>query len=249
MTVTTETVDLVSGAATTMRCLLAAPAATSRYPGLVCYSDIFQLTGPMRRACIRLAGHGFVVLAPEIYGRIEAPGTVIPFDDAGRTRGLDDAARTPVAHFDADCGVALDHLSRHPSVDPSRLGAAGFCIGGHLAFRAAMRPEVKAAVCFYPTGVQNGKLGSDDDAESLQRAADIKGRLLLVWGENDPHIPAAGRAAIEGALHAGGVRFEHRIYPAEHAFMRDEGPRFDPEATDAAFAASIRFLRAALAPA
>ena len=73
--------------------------------------------------------------------------------------------------------------------------------------------------------------------------------MLLVWGENDPHIPAAGRAAIEGALHAGGVRFEHRIYPAEHAFMRDEGPRFDPEATDAAFAASIQFLRAALAPA
>jgi carboxymethylenebutenolidase len=172
---------------------------------------------------------------------------VIPFDDAGRTRGLDDAARTPVAHFDADCRLALEHLARHPSVDASRLGAAGFCIGGHLAFRAALQPEVNATVCFYPTGVHNGKLGSDDDAGSLQRAAQIKGRLLLVWGEHDPHIPAAGRAMVEGALHAGGVQFEHRIYPAEHAFMRDEGPRYDPEATDAAFSAAIRFLKAAVA--
>jgi carboxymethylenebutenolidase len=247
MIVTAETVDLATSATTVMRCLLAAPTATGRYPGLVCYSDIFQLTGPMRRACVRLAGYGFIVLAPEIYGRIEVPGTVISFDDAGRTRGLDDAARSPVAHFDADCRLALDHLARHPSVELGQVGAAGFCIGGHLAFRAALQPEVKATVCFYPTGVHNGKLGRDDDAGSLQRVAEIKGRLLLVWGEHDPHIPAAGRATIEGALHACGVRFEHRIYPADHAFMRDEGPRYDPEASDAAFLASTQFLRAALA--
>jgi carboxymethylenebutenolidase len=172
---------------------------------------------------------------------------VISFDDAGRTRGLDDAARSPVAHFDADCRLALDHLARHPSVELGQVGAAGSCIGGHLAFRAALQPEVKATVCFYPTGVHNGKLGRDDDAGSLQRVAEIKGRLLLVWGEHDPHIPAAGRATIEGALHACGVRFEHRIYPADHAFMRDEGPRYDPEASDAAFLASTQFLRAALA--
>ena len=246
MIVTTETVDLPCTATTVMRCLLTAPAAKGRYPGIVCWSDIFQLTGPMRRACARLAGHGFVVLAPEIYGRIEAPGTVIPFDDAGRTRGLDDAARTPVTHFDADGRLALEHLAQHPSVDPARLGAAGFCIGGHLAFRLALQPEVQATVCCYATGVHNGKLGSDDDAGSLQRAGEIKGRLLLVWGEHDPHIPAAGRAMIEGALHAGRVRFEHRVYPAEHAFMHDEGPRYDAEATDAAFAAAVQFLKAAL---
>ncbi len=248
MIVHTEHLDLPASDSF-IRCFSARPQAPGRYPGIVFFSDIFQLTGPMLRSCVRLAGHGFTVLAPEIYRRSEPPGSVIPFDDAGRTRGMEGAARTPVAHFDEDCRLALDHLARHPSVDPSRLGAAGFCLGGHLAFRAALRPEVKASVCFYPTGVHNGKLGSDDDAGSLQRAAEIKGRLLLVWGENDPHIPAAGRATIEGALHASGVRFEHRIYPAEHAFMRDEGPRFDPEATDAAFAASIGFLKAALAQA
>ena len=248
MIVYTEHLDLPAGESA-IRCFSARPQAAGRYPGIVFFSDIFQLTGPMLRACVRLAGHGFTVLAPEIYRRSEPPGSVIPFDDAGRTRGMEGATRTPVAHFDEDCRIVLDHLARHPSVAAGQLGAAGFCLGGHLAFRAALRPEVKATVCFYPTGVHNGKLGSDDDAGSLQRAAEITGRMMLVWGENDPHIPAAGRASVEAALHAGGVRFEHRIYPAEHAFMRDEGPRFDPEATDAAFAASIRFLRAALAQA
>ena len=95
--------------------------------------------------------------------------------------------------------------------------------------------------------MHNGKLGRDDDAGSLQQARAIRGQLLLVWGEFDPHIPAQGRAAIETALRACGTAFEQRVYPAEHAFMRDEGPRFDPAATDLAFGAALAFWRAALA--
>jgi carboxymethylenebutenolidase len=246
MIVTTETLDLPAGDGGVMRCLLAAPKATGRTPGIVFYSDIFQLTGPMQRACVRLAGHGFTVLAPEIYRRIEAPGSVIPFDDAGRTRGLEAALRTPVAHFDADARLALDFLARHPSVAPDALGAAGFCIGGHLAFRAALQPDVKATVCFYATGVHNGKLGQDEDAGSLQRAAEIRGRMLLVWGTQDPHIPEAGRLAIEARLRDAGTDFAQRHFDAEHAFMRDEGPRFDPAASDAAFAEAVAFFKAAL---
>ena len=244
MIVHTEHVDLPAGKSA-IRCFSARPQAPGRYPGIVFFSDIFQLTGPMLRACVRLAGHGFTVLAPEIYRRSEPPGSVIPFDDAGRTRGMAGAARTPVAHFDEDCRIVLDHLARHPSVAAGQLGAAGFCLGGHLAFRAALQPDVKATACFYPTGVHSGKLGLDSDAGTLQRFAEIRGRLLLVWGENDPHIPEAGRRTIESALQARGTAFEQRLYPAEHAFMRDEGPRFDPEATDAAYAASIRFFREA----
>ena len=36
----------------------------TKYPGIVLYSEIFQLTGPIRRTANRLAGHGFVVAAP-----------------------------------------------------------------------------------------------------------------------------------------------------------------------------------------
>jgi len=245
MIVTTSHVDIAADGGP-MRTFVAAPAAPGRYPGVVFYSDIFQLTGPMLRACIRLAGYGFVVAAPEIYHRVEPPGSVIPFDDGGRTRGLADASRTAVAEFDADCRTALDYLGGHPSVDRDRLGAAGFCIGGHLAFRAALQPDVRATVCFYGTGIHDGRLGRDADAGSLARAAGIRGHLLLVWGTKDPHVPAEARAAIEAALRAAGRTFSQRLYPGEHAFMRDEGPRYDPEAADQAFADMIAFYRGAL---
>ena len=65
-----------------------------------------------------------------------------------------------------------------------------------------------------------------------------------MWGSDDPHIPAEGRAKVEAGLEAAGVQFEKQLHAAEHAFMRDVGPRFDPEATDPAFAAMVRFCRA-----
>jgi carboxymethylenebutenolidase len=242
MIVTAEFAD-VPTAATPMRTFVAAPKAEGRYPGILCYSDIFQLTGPMLRACTRLAGYGFVAAAPEIYHRIEPPGSAIPFDDAGRTRGQEDAAKTPVAHFDADCRAALDWLSRHPKVEQGKLGAMGFCIGGHLAFRAALQPDVQATACFYGTGIHDGKLGQDADAGSLGRAREIRGELLMIFGTKDPHVPEAGRETIDRGLKASGARYRTLLYPAEHAFSRDEGPRYDPEATDQAFAEMIGLFR------
>ncbi len=226
-----------------MRTFVAAPKAEGRYPGIWCYSDIFQLTPPMARACTRLAGYGFVAAAPEIYRRIEPPGTVIPFDDAGRIRGQQDAQKTPVAHFDADCRAGLDWLSVHPRVARGKIGAIGFCIGGHLAFRAAFQPDVVATACYYPTGIHDGKLGQELDAGSLARAKEIRGELLMIFGTRDPHVPDAGRETIDRALQSSGVSYKTLLYPAEHAFTRDEGPRFDPEATDLAFAELLGLFR------
>jgi carboxymethylenebutenolidase len=242
MVVTTEYVDIPLPGSP-MRTFVAAPRAEGRYPGIWCYSDIFQLTPPTLRTCVRLAGHGFVVAAPEIYRRIEPPGTVIAFDDAGRTRGQQDAAKTPVAHFDADCRSGLDWLSKYPKVAPGQIGALGFCIGGHLAFRAAFQPDVLATVCYYATGLHDGKLGQDADAGSLARAGEIRGELLMIFGTRDPHVPDAGREAIDRALKSSGVRYRTLLYPAEHAFTRDEGPRFDPQATDQSFAEMIALYR------
>jgi carboxymethylenebutenolidase len=246
MIITTEYVDIEVDASSPMRMLVAAPKPEGVYPGILFYSDIFQLTGPMRRATERLAGYGYVVATPEIYHRHEPPGSAIPFDDAGRTRGLEGAAKTSVADFDADCRAALDYLSKHPRVAHDKLGAAGFCLGGHLAFRAALQPDVRATCCFYGTGIHNGKLGADLDARSLERASEIRGELLMVFGTLDPHVPEEGRAKIEHALGEAGVNFSFKLYPAEHAFMRDEGARYDPAATDAAFGEMIALFRRAL---
>ena len=131
---------------------------------------------PLRRAY--LAGHGFVVAAPEIYHRIERPGVVMPYDDIGRMWGNEGAHKTTVAEFDADARGTLDYLAGHPQVAPGKLGVMGFCIGGHLAWRGALDPRVKAAVCCYPTGVHNGKLGKDADAGTLARFKEIKAEML-----------------------------------------------------------------------
>ncbi len=242
MVVTTGYEDIAL-AGSPMRTFVAAPKAEGEYPGIWCYSDIFQLTPPMLRTCVRLAGYGFVAAAPEIYRRIELPGTVIAFDDAGRTRGLEDAAKTPVADFDADCRAGLDWLGKHPKVARGKIGAIGFCIGGHLAFRAAFQPDVRATVCYYGTGIHDGKLGKDADAGSLARAKEIRGELLMIFGTKDPHVPEAGRETIDAALRKSGARYRTILYPAEHAFTRDEGPRFDPEATDQAFGEMIGLFR------
>jgi len=70
--------------------------------------------------------------------------------------------------------------------------------------------------------------------------------LLVVFGTLDPHIPEGGRAKIQAALEQAGTTFAIRQYPAEHAFMRDEGPRYDAEATDRAWMEAIQFYKRVL---
>ena len=56
----------------------------------------------------------------------------------------------------------------------------------------------------------------------------LKAETLFVWGRQDPHIPFAGRQAIRERLEEAGVRYEWHEVNAAHAFLRDEGPRYDP---------------------
>src|SRR5450755_2767273 len=83
MTITDhESVDL-STPSGPMRTHVFRPAAEGRYPGILLYSEIFQVTGPIRRTAALLAGHGFIVAAPEIYHEYEPAGTVLSYDSAG----------------------------------------------------------------------------------------------------------------------------------------------------------------------
>ncbi|MDX6375985.1 MAG: carboxymethylenebutenolidase [Gaiellaceae bacterium] len=244
MVVSREYIDIAVGDRA-MRTFVAAPRAPGPHPGVVFYTDIFQLTESSLRWAVRLAGYGFVVAAPEIYHRLEPAGTVLGFDDEGKQRGQADADATPVADFDDDIRAALDHLQFDVGI--GSIGAAGHCTGGHLAFRAAFDPRVRATACWYPTGLHDGKLGSDDDAGSLARAGEIEGELLLIWGTRDPHTPETGREKVRAALEQAGMPLGWSEYDAEHAFGRDVGDRYDPSATDAAFAETVELFRRTLA--
>src|SRR2546421_4158851 len=69
-----------------MRTYIYRPAAGGKYPGLMFYSEIFQVTGPIRRTAAMLAGHGFIVAVPEIYHEFEPAGTVLAYHQAGADR-------------------------------------------------------------------------------------------------------------------------------------------------------------------
>jgi len=213
-------------------------------PGVLLYTDIFQRTESTLRTARRLASAGFLVVVPDIYPRGDVAGVALEFDDPGKQRGLAGAAAMTTVQFDSDRIAVLDAMEQRADIDG--LLAVGFCIGGHLAFRAAFDARIAATVCFYPTGLHNGALCGDADAGSLPAAAAIQGRLMIVFGSHDPHVPSDARLAIASALYQAGLDdLELHVYRGgEHAFMRDVGPRHDPVLTDLALTEAVSFLTA-----
>src|ERR1700728_4568931 len=210
-----------------MRTHIFRPAAEGRYPGIVFFSEIFQATGPIRRTAAMVAGHGYVVAVPEVYHELEPIGTVLAYDQAGADKGNADKVAKELSSYDSDARAVLDHLKSREDCN-GRLGALGICLGGHLAFRAAMNPDVLAAACFYATDIHSGSLGKGKRDNSLERASEIKGELLHIWGRQDPHVPLEGRNRIRARLEEVGARYQWLEVNGAHAFMRDEGYRYDP---------------------
>jgi carboxymethylenebutenolidase len=222
-----------------MRTYLYRPVASGRYPGVVFYSEIFQQTGPIQRAARFLAGHGFVVAVPEIFHELNPIGTVLGYDKAGTDKGNADKVAKTIASYDEDAQVLIEALSNHTACSGA-LGTMGICIGGHLAFRAAMNRSIRAAACFYATDIHKRSLGKGMNDNSLDRIPEISGELLMIWGKQDPHIPTEGRALIYQALTKAERQFTWHEFNAQHAFIRDEGPRYDSELTGICWSLVLR---------
>lgn len=223
-------------------------ARPRKFPGLVLFSEIFQVTAPIRRTAAFLAGHGFVVVVPEVYHELEpGPGVVLAYDQAGADRGNAHKVNKEVAGYDADARACLDYLRSHPACT-GRLGVMGICLGGHLAFRAAMNPGVGAGACFYATDIHKRSLGKGMHDDTLDRMAEIKGEMLMIWGRQDPHIPWDGRRIIYDAMTDAGVNFTWHEFNGQHAFIRDEGHRYDPELAHLCLRMVVDLFRRTLTP-
>ena len=70
---------------------------------------------------------------------------------------------------------------------------------------------------------------------SLDRIKDITGELLMIWGRQDPHIPREGRAIVYNALADADRNFQWHEFNGAHAFLRDEGPRYNPAIAQIAY--------------
>ncbi len=206
---------------------LAVPAAGSG-PGVVVIQEWWGLVDHIRDVCDRLAGEGFVALAPDLY---RGETTAEP-DEAGKLMMELDIERAA-----KDMSGAVDFLRDHEAVTTDRLGAIGFCMGGGLVLVLAARngDKIGAAVSFY--GVFKGETPD---------LSGITAPVLVHFGDADALAPMEQVRALESTLReqAGGdVTFE--IYRgAGHAFYNDTNTDgYDPEAAAAAEERTLRFLR------
>lgn len=210
-----------------MRTYLYRPKAEGVFATIIFYSEIFQQTAPIARAATIMAGHGFVVLVPEVFHELNPIGTVLAYDDAGKDKGNEDKFAKPLESHDSDVD-ALVRFARSQEFCTSQVGSMGVCIGGHLAYRAALNPDVSAAFCLYATDIHSNTLACQPGNDSLSRTQDIQGELVMVWGKQDPHVSGEGRTLIYAKLEETGRNFTWLEVNAEHAFMRDGADRHDP---------------------
>jgi carboxymethylenebutenolidase len=218
---------LVNGRTT--RGYLARPDVDTPAPGVVVIQEWWGLNDHMRDIADRLAGEGFVALAPDLYYGQTA-------EEPDEARKLAMALEYPDALRVIQ--TAVDHLIARTDVAPKRVGLVGFCMGGGLAWHgAAQLAGIGASVPCYGGGPEM----------SAEAAARITAPVLAIYGEADRGVSpevARQRAAL---MDAAGVTNEMVIYPgAQHAFMNDRRPVYDPVAAADAWRRIVAFFRETL---
>ena len=234
----------------TMRCYVYRPKDDTtkidkKYPAILLYSEIFQQTSPIRRSAQIMAGHGFIVIVPEVFHELNPIGTVLGYDDAGRDKGNADKIAKYLEAHDSDTQTMIDYVNTLPYYS-GKLGAMGFCLGGGLAYRAAVNPAISATSCFYATDIHSGVTPSQAGNDSRTCTKDIRGELQMIWGKQDPHIPPEGRAIVYKALVDANINFSWHEVNGVHAFMRDEGDRYDAELQLWGYQTALGFFRSNL---
>jgi carboxymethylenebutenolidase len=211
-----------------MTAFLALPEAAGPRPVVLVFQEIFGVNAHIRDVATRIAGEGYVALAPDYHHRAWPPGTVLPYDDEGMKRGMAVIPKLTADGVLADIDACIAFLKTRKEANTDKLGAIGFCIGGHVTYLAAATRPVAAAASFYGGGIATFAPGGGK--KTIERTGDIKGKILCLFGKEDPMIPQDQVAAIKKALEENKVRHEVVVYDdASHAFFRDVDPRMHRE--------------------
>jgi carboxymethylenebutenolidase len=218
------------------------PAGEGPHPGVLVLMESFGLTAHIRGVAARLAGAGYLALAPDLYYRERE--RVVPYDRPEhavnklmRTIALS-AARDEAAKDErvtADMRAALMALASDPGTAGKRTGVVGFCMGGRLAFLLACRaPErVGAFVSFYGGRI----VPIVEEARALQAPA------LLLFAAEDESTPYDHVDRIRAELLYRQKLHEIHVYPgAGQGFFCDERPGFAPEASADAWQRTLDWL-------
>jgi carboxymethylenebutenolidase len=217
----------ISVAGSPVRAYLALPAG-GQGPGVLVLHAWWGLKPFFKELCDRLAGCGFVALAPDLYHGPTA-ATV------AEAQALIDAADPQ--QVGATVVAAREHLWSLPARTGGRIGVLGFSMGGAWALvtAAAAPQQVGAAAVFY--GVY------PVDFSRMQA------KFIGHYSDVDAWEPLEGIRAMEQEMRSSGVDAVFHIYPGRaHWFFESDRPEFDPQAAALAWERTAAFFRESLQP-
>lgn len=180
-------------------------------PGVLVFPEAFGPGGHAKSRAERLAGLGYVALACDLHGE----GRV--FGDLGEVMPLIEALRADPLRTRARASAALNALRGRAEVDASKIAAIGFCFGGTMALELARGGAEVVGVVGFHSGLVTTK---PEDAKN------IRGRVLVCIGADDPSIPPEQRQAFEREMREGGVDWQMNLYGGVvHSFTNPEAGR------------------------
>ncbi len=181
-------------------------------PGVLVFPEVFGLGEHAKHRAERIASElGYVALACDLHGGQRV------YDKLDEALPLIGPMRAEAARVRARTGKALDALVGRPEVDPTRVAAIGFCIGGTMSYELALSgADIKAAVGFH-SGL---KVTSPGDARQ------IKAKVLTLVGADDPSITPENRREFESMLRDGGVDWQMTVYGGVvHSFTNQKADK------------------------
>lgn len=210
----TKTVDYTQADAH-LKGYLAYPAALDLaypkpMPGVVVVHEWWGLNDYAKRRARDVAGLGYVALAADIYG--DGMSTT-KMDEAGKWATKYKADR---ALLRARVLAAVEALRKDPRVDPKRIAVIGYCFGGTTALEAARSGADLSGVVSFHGGL---------DSPHPEDAKNIKAKVLVLHGSDDPTTPPAQIAAFEDEMRNAKVNWQMVMYGnAVHGFTNKDNP-------------------------
>lgn len=193
-------------------------------PGVLVLHAWWGLNDFFTQLCDRLAGEGFVAVAPDLYGDGRVVSTI-----KEAQQQVDQADDAIVQQQAID---ALAYLRAHPAVRGDKIGVSGFSFGAAwaLLLSATLPDQIGAVVVFY------GTYAIDFD--------NANAAYLGHFAPGDPWEPDEGVRELEDQLRTAGRDVAFHTYPGTaHWFFEADRPEYNAHAAQLAWARTVAFLR------
>lgn len=244
MSVTTETIQIPTSSGAKMGAYLARPEALSRpgsatrAPAVIVFMEIFGVNDHIRDVTRRVATEGYVAIAPDYFFR-SAPGLELAYDEKGMETGIGNLMKLQADEMISDAKDTIAYLRGRPDVEGAKIGAMGFCIGGHMTYLTACETDIVAAASYYGGGIAAPQ-GPGGAPSTLSRTPKIRGRIQCYFGGKDAMIPLEQVDAIRDALAKAGTDHSVDVYPdADHGFNCDQRATYHAASAKDAWAKTL----------